>query len=98
PFPPIFEALILEFLIELLREAGARLPTKVGETIGIVGGVIIGQAIVEAGLTSSILIIIVALSALSSYTVPNYSMGSSIRTIRFPMMILAGFFGLIGIM
>ncbi|GGK08365.1 spore germination protein [Lentibacillus kapialis] len=98
PFPPLFEAMILEFLIELLREAGARLPTKIGETIGIVGGVIIGQAIVEAGLTSSILIIIVALSALSSYTVPNYMMGASIRIIRFPMMILAGLFGLIGIM
>lgn len=98
PFPPIFEALILEFLIELLREAGARLPTKIGETIGIVGGVIIGQAIVEAGLTSSILIIVVALSALSSYTVPNYMMGTTIRVIRFPMMILAGLFGLIGIM
>ncbi|GAB4074514.1 spore germination protein [Barrientosiimonas marina] len=98
PFPPLIEALFLEFLIELLREAGARLPTKIGETIGIVGGVIIGQAIEEAGLTSSILIIIVALSALSSYTVPNYMMGTSIRVVSFPMMILAGLFGLIGIM
>ncbi|WP_106498151.1 spore germination protein [Lentibacillus sp. Marseille-P4043] len=98
PFPPIIEALILEFLIELLREAGARLPTKIGQTIGIVGGVIIGQAVVEAGLTSSILIIVVALSALSSFTVPGYLMGTSIRVIRFPMMLLAGVLGLIGIM
>ncbi|MEN1968567.1 spore germination protein [Lentibacillus sp. N15] len=97
PFPPIWEAIILEFLIELLREAGARLPTKVGQTIGIVGGVIIGQAVVEAGLTSSILIIVVALSALSSYTTPNYLMGTAIRVVRFPMIILAGLFGLIGI-
>lgn len=98
PFPPLFEAIILEFLMELLREAGARLPTKIGETIGIVGGVVIGQAIVEAGLTSSILIIVVALSALSTYTIPNYLMGTTMRLIRFPIMILAGLFGIFGIM
>lgn len=98
PFPPIWEAIILEFLIELLREAGARLPTKVGQTIGIVGGVIIGQAVVQAGLTSSILIVVVALSALSSFTAPNYLMGTTVRIVRFPMIILAGLFGLIGIM
>ncbi|WP_164669639.1 spore germination protein [Virgibacillus doumboii] len=97
PFPPIVEAMILELLIELLREAGARLPTKVGQTIGIVGGVIIGQAVVQAGLTSSILIIVIALSALSSFTVPSYLMGTTIRIIRFPIIILAGMFGIIGI-
>ncbi|MFB4167036.1 spore germination protein [Virgibacillus sp. JSM 102003] len=97
PFPPIIEALFLEFLIELLREAGARLPTKVGQTIGIVGGVIIGQAVVQAGLTSSILIIVIALSALASFTAPNYEMGTTVRVIRFPMIILAGILGLIGI-
>ena len=58
----------LEITIELLREAGARLPTKVGLTVGIVGGIVIGQASVEASLTSNVLIIIVALSALSSFT------------------------------
>ncbi|WP_099157388.1 spore germination protein [Virgibacillus ndiopensis] len=98
PFPPIIEAIILEFLIELLREAGARLPTKVGQTIGIVGGVIIGQAVVQAGLTSSILIIVVALSALSSFTAPSYLMGTTIRVIRYPMILLAGMLGIIGIM
>lgn len=98
PFPPLLEALILELLIELLREAGARLPTKVGQTMGIVGGVVIGQAAVVAGLTSSILIIVVTLSALASFTVPNYLMGATIRVIRFPMMFLAGLFGIIGMM
>ncbi|WP_269409766.1 spore germination protein [Lentibacillus daqui] len=97
PFPPIWEAIILEFLIELLREAGARLPTKVGQTIGIVGGVIIGQAVVQAGLTSNILIVVVALSALSSFTTPSYLMGTAVRIVRFPMIVLAGLFGLIGI-
>ncbi|HAM79955.1 spore germination protein [Ornithinibacillus bavariensis] len=97
PFPPIFEALLLEFLLELLREAGARLPTKVGQTMGIVGGIVIGQAAVEAGLTSNILIIFVAMSALASFTTPSYLFGTTIRLIRFPLIILAAFFGLIGI-
>ncbi|WP_078428535.1 spore germination protein [Alkalihalobacterium alkalinitrilicum] len=97
PFPPIIEALFLEFTIELLREAGARLPTKVGQTIGIVGGIVIGQASVEAGLTSNILLIIVALSALASFTTPVYQMGNTIRIIRFPIMIAAAILGGIGI-
>ncbi|TFB22149.1 spore germination protein [Filobacillus milosensis] len=97
PFPPLLEALILEFLIELIREAGARLPTKVGQTMGIVGGIVIGQAIVQAGFTSNILIIIVALSALASFTVPSYLMGSAIRILRFPLIIMAGLWGFLGI-
>lgn len=98
PFPPIIEALLLEIIIELLREAGARLPTKVGQTIGIVGGIVIGTAAVQAGITSNILIIIVALSALASFTTPSYMMGNVIRVIRFPIILLAGFWGFFGIM
>ncbi|MBH0167241.1 spore germination protein [Fictibacillus sp. 7GRE50] len=98
PFPPLFEAILLEFIIELLREAGARLPTKVGQTMGIVGGIVIGTAAVQAGFTSNILIIIVALGALASFTTPSYPMGSLIRVIRFPILILAGFWGFYGIM
>ncbi|MEI4768145.1 spore germination protein [Psychrobacillus sp. FJAT-51614] len=98
PFPPILEALILEFFIELLREAGARLPTKVGQTIGIVGGIVIGTAAVQAGITSNILIIIIALSALASFTTPSYMMGNVIRVLRFPIIIIAGIWGYYGIM
>src|SRR5690625_4785789 len=72
PFPPVIEALLLELIIELLREAGARLPAKVGQTMGIVGGIIIGEASVQAGLTSNILIIVVAMSALATFTTPRY--------------------------
>lgn len=97
PFPPVLEALLLEMLIELLREAGARLPTKVGQTMGIVGGIVLGQAAVEAGFTSNILIIFIALSALASFTAPSYLMGTAIRIIRFPMILLAGAWGIIGI-
>lgn len=98
PFPPIVEAMLIEFLVELLREASARLPTKVGQTIGIVGGIIIGESAVQAGLTSNILIIVVAMSALASYTTPNYLMASSLRMIRFPMIILASIYGIVGIL
>ena len=98
PFPPIIEALLLELIIELLREAGARLPTKVGQTMGIVGGLIIGEASVQAGLTSNILIIVVAMSALATFTTPSYLMGTSLRIIRFPLILLAGLYGLIGLM
>lgn len=97
PLPPILEAIILELAIELLREAGARLPTKVGQTIGIVGGIVIGTASVEAGLTSNVLLIIVALAALASFTTPVYQMGNTIRLIRFPFLLMAHYLGLIGV-
>ncbi|HEU4963379.1 MAG TPA: spore germination protein [Bacilli bacterium] len=98
PFPPLYETLLMEITIELLREAGARLPTKVGQTIGIVGGIVIGQAAVTAGLTSNILIIAVALSTLGSFIAPSYLMASTLRTIRFPLIIVSGMFGLFGLL
>lgn len=97
PFDPVMEVLILEIMIELLREAGARLPTKVGQTIGIVGGIVIGTATVQAGLTSNILLIIVAMSALAAFITPNYRMATTIRFIRFPFILCAQMFGLLGI-
>lgn len=97
PFPPILEVLFLELTIELLREAGARLPIKVGQTIGIVGGIVIGTAAVEAGLTSNVLLIIVALAALASFTTPVYQMGNTIRYLRFPFIIVAELWGVISI-
>ncbi|MCE7794449.1 spore germination protein [Salipaludibacillus sp. CUR1] len=97
PFPPIIEAVFLELTIELLREAGARLPSKVGQTIGIVGGIVIGTAAVEAGLTSNVLLIIVALSALASFTTPIYRIGNTIRLLRFPFLFAAQLWGLVGI-
>ncbi|KAB2334930.1 spore germination protein [Cytobacillus depressus] len=97
PFPPIIEAIFLELTIELLREAGARLPTKVGQTIGIVGGIVIGTASVEAGLTSNVLLILVALAALGSFTTPVYKMGNTIRLLRFPFLLFAELWGLLGI-
>lgn len=97
PFPPVLEVLFLEITIELLREAGTRLPTKVGQTLGIVGGIVIGQASVEAALTSTILLIAVALSALASFTTPTIKMTYTIRILRFPLIILAGMLGGLGL-
>lgn len=96
PFPPIFEALLMEGTIELLREAGARLPSKIGQTIGIVGGIVIGTAAVEAGFTSNILIISVAMSAIASFVIPSYIMSASIRLIRFGLIVLSGMLGNFG--
>lgn len=98
PFPPLLEVLFLETTIELLREAGARLPTKVGQTLGIVGGIVIGQAAVAAAMTSNILLIIVALSALASFTTPTMAMSNTIRLLRFPFIILSSLLGGLGIM
>lgn len=97
PFPPIVEVMIMELVIELLREAGARLPTKIGQTIGIVGGIVLGTAAVEAALTSNFLLIIVALSALASFTTPIFRMSATIRILRFPFIFAAQIWGLLGI-
>ncbi|AIQ37809.1 MULTISPECIES: spore germination protein [unclassified Paenibacillus] len=97
PFPPLVEAMLLELIFELLREAGLRLPSRVGQTIGIVGGLVIGDAIVKAGLVSYSMIIVVALTAISSFLIPSNEMSSAIRFMRFPLMVAASLFGYIGI-
>ncbi|SMG21437.1 spore germination protein [Paenibacillus aquistagni] len=97
PYPPILEALFMELTIELLREAGIRLPGPVGQTIGIVGGLVIGDAVIKAGLVSNAMIIVVALTAISSFVVPSHEMSSSVRILRFPVMIGASLFGFFGI-
>ncbi|MFP3534597.1 spore germination protein, partial [Burkholderia sp. SIMBA_042] len=79
------------------REAGVRLPAPIGQTVGIVGGIVIGQAVVQAGIVSNIMVIVVAFTAISSFIIPNYDMASAIRLIRFLMMGLAAMFGIIGI-
>lgn len=97
PFPPIVEALILEFTIEMVREAAIRLPTYIGTSISVVAGLIIGQAAVEAGIVSNLLIIIVAATAIASYVLPSQDMAMAIRILRFVYMISASIFGIIGI-
>jgi spore germination protein len=96
PFPSFLEAMLMEFTIELLREAGIRLPRPVGQTIGIVGGLVIGDAAVRAGIVSPIMVIVVALTAIASFAIPSYSVSISIRILRFSMMIAASILGLYG--
>ncbi|MFB4165257.1 spore germination protein [Alteribacillus sp. JSM 102045] len=97
PFSPLIEALMMEVTIELLREAGARLPTKIGQTIGIVGGIVIGQAAVQAGLVSNTLIIAVAISAIASFVMPSYMLSAALRVARFGLIVLAGILGNFGL-
>lgn len=97
PFPPIVEAFVMQLTLEVLREAGVRLPSRVGQTIGIVGGLVIGESVVRAGLISYPMVIVVALTAISSFVAPSNEISTATRLLGFPLMILAAMFGLIGI-
>jgi len=97
PFPAYIEAIFMEIAIEVLREAGLRLPKPIGPAMGIVGGLIIGEAAVQAGFISPILVIVVAATAITSFTIPSYSAGITFRYLRFFAMLAAALFGLFGV-
>lgn len=97
PFPVMLEVLIMEIIFEALREAGVRLPRPVGQTISIVGALVIGEAAVQAGIISAPIIIIVALTGIATFLITQPSMSQAISLLRFPMLILAGTFGLYGV-
>lgn len=97
PFPAFIEALIMELAFEVLREAGLRLPRPVGQSVSIVGALVIGEAAVRAGIVSPAMVIIVSTTAIASFTIPGFTFGIAVRLLRFPIMALAaslGFFGL----
>ncbi len=96
PFPAIVELLLMEAAFELLREAGIRLPNAVGATIGIVGGLIIGQSAVEAGIVSPIVVIVVALTGIAGFAVPNYPFVSGIRYMKYTITLASAFLGFFG--
>ncbi|OKP97923.1 spore germination protein [Paenibacillus sp. P46E] len=96
PFPSVIEVMILEVSIEILREAGIRLPKPIGPAMGIVGGLIIGDAAVAAGIVSPFLVIVVAVTAISSFSVPMYSTGITLRILRFVGMLFASVLGMFG--
>jgi spore germination protein KA len=97
PFPAFVEALIMEATFEVIREAGLRMPKPLGQAISIVGALVIGQAAVDAGFVSPAMVIVVAITALSSIVFPAYNMAIPVRMLRFLMMSLAASFGLFGI-
>lgn len=98
PFPAVVEILVIEIAMEVLREATIRLPQQVGGALSIVGVLVIGQAAVAAGFASPITIVIIALTTIGSFATPAYNAALALRLLRFPLIILAGIFGLYGIM
>ena len=96
PYPAVVEVFIMEATIELLREASSRLPASIGQTIGIVGAIVLGDAAVRANLVSPIMVIVVAITALGAYIVPFYSTSYALRFIRIPMVISAATLGAFG--
>ena len=96
PFPAVGEILIMELAFELLREAGIRLPSPVSSTIGIVGGIIIGQAAVEAGIVSPSVVIVSALTGICTFVIPNIALVSGLRLTKYIVLIFSAFLGLYG--
>ncbi|MEL7565594.1 MAG: spore germination protein [Dehalobacterium sp.] len=98
PFPALVEALLMELSFEIVREAGLRLPRPMGQAVSIVGGLVIGQSAVSAGLVSPAMLIVVALTAMSGFSLPTVHATDAIRLLRFPIMLLGATLGLFGIM
>ena len=97
PFSSVVELVFLELSFELIREAGVRIPGALGNAIGIVGGLIIGQAAVEANLVSPVVVMIVALTALGSLAIPNEEFASAFRLLKYAFLFLGGYLGIFGI-
>ncbi len=98
PFPAIVEAVLMELVFEVLREAGVRLPRIIGPAVSIVGALVLGEAAIRAGLVSPAMVMVVALTAVASFATPAYSLGITARLLRFPLIILAASLGLFGVM
>ena len=97
PFPAFFEALLLEFTFEILREAGIRMPRAVGQAVSIVGALVLGEAVVRAGIISPAMVIVVAITAISSFAIPSYNIAITARILRFLLMLSAAAFGFYGV-
>lgn len=97
PFSALTEALIMELTFEALREAGTRIPKPVGQTVSIIGGIVIGQAAVQAGIVSAPMVIVVSITGIATYIIPHYELGLTFRLLRFPLLIMGGTMGLLGV-
>ncbi len=97
PFPAVVEALLMEATFEVLREAGVRLPKPVGQAVSIVGGLVVGDAAIRAGIVSPAMVIVVASTAIASFAIPAFNAAISLRLLRFPLLILGGIMGLYGV-
>ncbi len=97
PLPAAVNAFGVEIVLEVLREAGARLPRAIGQAVSIVGAIVLGQAAVEAGFVSPGLVIVAATGAIFSFSVPQYEVTTAWRLMRFPLLILASTLGFYGV-
>ncbi|MEF2244082.1 spore germination protein [Paenibacillus sp. IITD108] len=97
PFPAYLEAFLMEFVFEILREAVLRMPIAAGNTVSIVGGLVIGQSIVEAGIVSPAVVIVVSFTAITSFVSPAYNLGIAARLLRFLLLLAASTLGFYGI-
>ncbi|MCC3371572.1 spore germination protein [Cohnella sp. REN36] len=97
PFPAFMECLLMEITFEILREASVRMPKTIGQSISIVGTLVIGQAAVEAGLVTAGMVIVVSITAISNFVMPAFNMGIAARIQRFSLMALGASFGLFGV-
>jgi spore germination protein KA len=97
PYPAVVEALLMQITFEILIEAGVRLPRPLGQAIGIVGALVIGEAAVRAGLISAAMVIVIAATAISSFAVPAFDLAITVRMLRLPMIVLGAVLGLFGI-
>ncbi|MCR2807475.1 spore germination protein [Paenibacillus soyae] len=97
PFPAYLEAFLMEFVFEILREAVLRMPSAAGSAVSIVGGLVIGQSVVEAGIVSSAVVIVVSFTAIASFVSPIYNLGIAARLLRFFLLFAASTLGFYGI-
>lgn len=97
PFPALLEAISMTLVLEILQEAGLRLPKPIGQTVGIVGALVIGDAAVKASLVSPLMVVVIGITAVASYAIPYYDLSLAVRLLRFPLMILAGVLGFFGV-
>jgi spore germination protein KA len=96
PFPPVVEMLLQEGIIQLIIEAGARLPTPLSQTIGVVAGIVLGQAAISANLASPVVIIVITVTTIATFSLPTFSMVQATRVLRIGMLLLAAAFGFYG--
>ncbi|MCT4620648.1 MAG: spore germination protein [Marinisporobacter sp.] len=94
---PFLEILAMEIVVEFLREGGLRLPPRIASTLSIVGGIIIGNTAVESKIVSPTTLLVIGITVVATFLIPNYEMSLSIRFIRFPMLILTNAMGFLGI-
>jgi len=94
---PFLEIMAMEIVVEFLREGGLRLPTKIAQTLSLVGGIIIGDTAIQSKMVSPTTLLIVGITVITTFLIPNYDMSLSIRLLRFPMLVLANIMGIFGI-